>query len=356
MARNNLIIMESLGIEVEKTNAEKIKEKLVKQRLLDTSLKPLKKGGKIIFPIKQKLGVRFGKIVKARFEERDKRERNIKEVLSDSFSPEEIRALPSSFDLLGDCAIIELDEKLVQKARQIANALMTVNKQVKSVFLKKGAHAGIFRNEPVEFIAGIKTEKANYVEHGCKFKISLGKVFFSPRLSAERKRIAGLIKKGEKVCCLFAGVGPFPIVFAKHSKMESAIAIELNPVAYQDMLENIALNKVQDKIKPLLGDVKEFARNKEYQGIFDRAVMPLPKGGENFLVDAINYLKPTGGIIHYYQFSNAKNPFEEPTNQIKKACERENRVFEIIFQKKVRDYAPGIVQVVIDFKVKKPEL
>ncbi|MEM4257324.1 MAG: class I SAM-dependent methyltransferase family protein [Candidatus Diapherotrites archaeon] len=344
--------MEALGIEIEKSEAEKVKQILSKKSLLNNSLLPIRKGNKVIFPIKEKPIENLGKIVKTKFSMREKKPKNIKEVLSKSLSKEEIALLPSSFDLLGDCAILELNERIKHKALEIAEALMLVNKQVKSVFLKTGAHHGIFRNEPVVFIAGKRTNKATYIEHGCKFKITLGQVFFSPRLSSERKRISNLIKEGEKIACLFAGVGPFPIVFAKHSKMSMAIAIELNPTAYNDMLENITINKLQNKIIPLLGDVKEFAKMPEYKEKFDRVIMPLPKGGENFLEDAINFLKKEG-MIHYYQFSDSKSPFEDPHKQIENACKDKNATFEIIFEKKVRDYAPSIVQVVIDFFVRK---
>src|SRR3989344_7688663 len=131
--------------------------------------------------------------------------------------------------------------------------------------------------------------------------------------------------------------------------MGSSVSIELNPAAVLDMEKNIALNKVGEKVIPVLGDVKALVS--DYEGQFDRVVMPLPKGGANFLRDAIRYAKPSGGIMHYYQFVPRENPFEVPLGQIKYACEKEGKEFEVIFERKVRDFAPDIIQVVVDFRV-----
>ena len=55
--------------------------------------------------------------------------------------------------------------------------------------------------------------------------------------------------------------------------------------------------------------------------------------------------------MHYYQFVPRDNPFEIPEVQIKAACETLGRNFEIVFERKVREYAPDIIQVVVDFRV-----
>ncbi|MFH1391895.1 MAG: class I SAM-dependent methyltransferase family protein [Candidatus Diapherotrites archaeon] len=275
--------------------------------------------------------------------------RNLKEALKTKLTKKEFSFLKTSFDTLGNIAIMEIPSELEKKEALIGEALLEVNNSIETVCKKTGAHKGKFRAEPVKIIAGKRNKTALYREYGCVFKISVGKVFFSPRLSTERKRISERIKKGEHIAALFAGVGPFPIVFAKNSKMGKAVAIELNPHAVENMKENVMKNKVEGIVDPVLGDVKKLS--KKYKGKFDRAVMPLPKGGENFLEDSIRYIKSSGGIVHYYQFTSRENPYELPLKQIKDSCEKLGRKFRVVEKRKVRDFAPNIIQVVIDFKV-----
>jgi len=79
--------------------------------------------------------------------------------------------------------------------------------------------------------------------------------------------------------------------------------------------------------------------------------MPLPKGGENFLQDAIKFIKPSGGIVHYYQFTSRKDPYTIPLQQIKSACSSLGKKFRVVEKRKVREFAPDIIQIVIDFRV-----
>ncbi len=282
---------------------------------------------------------------------KEKKPRSLKEALKGKLTKKEMLHLVRAFDTLGDIAIIEIRPELKKKERIIGEALLKVNKSIKTVCKKTAPHKGVYRAEPVKIIAGKRNLTATYRESGCVFKIPLGKVYFSPRLGTERLRIANLIKKGEAVGALFAGVGPFPIVFAKNSPMEIAYAVELNPKAFELMEENIKLNKVENKIFPIKGDVKKVVP-KVLKGKCTRAVMPLPKGGETFLKEAMLCIKPSGGIIHFYQFSNIEKPFDKPIKKIKKTAKEMNRKAKILKKKKVRGYAPDTVQVVIDFYVK----
>ncbi len=276
--------------------------------------------------------------------------RNLKDALQGKLSKKEFAALRASFDTLGDIAIIEIPKELEKKQKIIGNALLSVQKSIKTVCKKTGAHKGKYRIEPVKIIAGEKNLVATYKESGCTFKIPLGKVFFSPRLGTERLRIAREIKKGEVVGAFFAGVGPFPIVFAKNSPMERAVAIELNPIAVKWMKKNIELNKAQNKVEAIKGDVKKIVPRK-FKGAFDRVVMPLPKGAENFLKEAILSIKPKGGIIHFYAFVSSTDPYPEPIKKIEAIARKLKRKAKILFKRQVRTFSKETVQVVIDFWV-----
>lgn len=285
------------------------------------------------------------------------RQGSIKDSLRKVLSPKELELLVSGFDTLGNIAIIEVPRGLGKKQGLIAKAVLASNPAIKTVAKKTGAHQGKFRIEPVKVIAGEKNLVADYRESGARFRVSLGKVFFSPRLSTERLRIAKLIKPGEVVGAFFAGSGPFPIVFAKNSAMKQAVAIELNPAAVKDLKFNIELNKLNlDKknpvIIPIQGDVNKVVP-KKFRKKFDRIVMPIPKSSDTFLKTALLGIKSSGGFIHFYSFSSSANPFEPIQKIILAECEKNKFKADFVFERQVRSFSKETVQVVLDCFVAK---
>jgi tRNA G37 N-methylase Trm5 len=116
------------------------------------------------------------------------------------------------------------------------------------------------------------------------------------------------------------------------------------------MQENIRLNRMQEIITPILGDVKDVVP-KKFAEYADRIIMPLPKGAEKFLGEAFLAAKKNC-IIHLYQFAGEKNPFEEAEKLVKHEAMISGRKAEVIGKRVVRPFAPRVVQVVIDFRVK----
>ncbi|NYZ79657.1 tRNA (guanine-N1)-methyltransferase, partial [Candidatus Micrarchaeota archaeon] len=179
---------------------------------------------------------------------------------------------------------------------------------------------------------------------GARMHLDVNKVYFTPRLSFERTRIASLVKRGEVIGAWFAGVGPFPLVIFKKQPDVSIYAIELNPVAYEYLVENVRINKAQSVITPVFGDVREVAKTLP---LCDRIIMPLPKGAETFLDVAFDRAK-SGCVIHFYSFGSMEEPFEaveEKIFEIAKACGRDVR---IAGKRVVRPYSPSVVQVSFD--------
>lgn len=352
--------MESLGIKTRKKRAERLKKYLAKKELLNTGLRPKISEDDVIFPIlrlpslKERLWILAGakslSVIKIDFEGTGKKPRSLKEALKEKLSEREFGQLITSFNIVGKAAIIEIPDSLLKKEKAIGEALLEVNKNVEGVYKISAPHEGEFRVQPVTLIAGKKVEKAIYKESGCSFEVEIGKVFFSPRLSSERMRISKLIKKGEVIGALFAGVGPYPIIFAKHSKMGKAYAVELNPAAAKLMEKNVKLNKVSEKIEVFEGDVKKVVP-KHLAGKCDRVVMPLPRGGENFLEEAFICLKPEGGVIHFYAFVEKDDPYTKPLEKIHFVAKKLGRKVKILRKEKVRSFSPSKIQVVMDFNV-----
>lgn len=343
-----------LALKVKAKDAEKVRRRLIELRIMDFNYLVARERDSVIFPLVRKpkaaelqsdvqFEVGFFALAAA-----EKKPRSLKDALKGILSEDELKELITSFDVIGDIAVIEIPRALLSKKRIIGNALLEACPHIKTVARVCGEHKGAFRLRPVEIIAGEKKTLTMHKEAGCLFKVDIAKTYFSPRLSFERMRIARQIKDGELIGAWFAGVGPFPIIFAKHSKMKKAIAIELNPHAYKLMLENISLNKCNALIEPILGDVKKVVPAMSEK--FDRIVMPMPKGSEDFLDEAFSASKH-GCIVHFYQFAPADEPFEQAIAQIRAAAKKLGKKAKVLEKRIVRSVSASKVQIVIDFKV-----
>lgn len=277
----------------------------------------------------------------------DKKPKNLKDALIQVLPKSLADFAPKAFDSFGDIAVIEIPKELEKKKAIVGKTLLAVQPRFDTVCSIESNHEGEFRVQKVKVIAGKKNLIATYKESGVTLKIPLGEVFFSPRLGTERLRIAHEIKKGEVVGCFFSGVGPYPIVFAKNSSVEKAVAIELNPVAHKFAKENAVLNKCENKIDFVLGDVKKVY--KKYASFFDRIAMPLPHTGYQFLGEAFSCIKPKG-IIYFYEIVEKGN-FKLPEKQIRDAAKLKGKRIKIVRKTKVRQFSPSKEQVVFDIKV-----
>lgn len=270
------------------------------------------------------------------------------------------KTLVSSYDVIGDIALVEIPEGREKDRRKIAQSILDSHSHIKSVFEKKGDRFGEFRLREVKPIIGKKVGKESgtgtgtgtvteHHESGCRFRVDIAKAYFSPREGTERERIAALVKPGETVLVMFAGVGPYAIVIArKQPKVRKIYAVEINPDAVKCMEENVILNKLRYVVEPVLGDVKDAC--KKYYSKCDRIVMPLPHEGRKFLETAIKCIKPKG-VIHFYYIGPEDNLFKMAVDLIKMECDKLGRKCRILSQNKVLPYGPRMFKVCIDFEV-----
>jgi len=328
-----------LGVKVHKHEGEKVRRKLIELGVLDKNHKVKREGEFLIFPVKER--VKGFKIVETEFEAVEKRPHSYREVVD---VPDHLKPfLPSSFDIIGDIAVIELPEELMQYGKQIGEAILKVHKHIKAVFAKGSAVSGEFRVRELIHLAGEKRTETLHKENGIKLKLDVAKVYFSPRLATERMRVFKKAKEGEIVFDMFAGVGPYSILLAK--KVRLVFACDINPWAVKYLEENKRLNKTPNVI-PILGDVRKVAGRIKA----DRVIMNLPKFAHEFLRDAMLSVK-SGGIIHYYGFSHEDNLFGEHEEKIKTVARELGRRVEFLERRKVRPYAPYQYNIAIDFKV-----
>ncbi len=196
------------------------------------------------------------------------------------------------------------------------------------------------KREPVyRLLYGEETETINK-ENKCLFKLDLSKVMWSKGNVNERLRIAKLVRDGETVLDMFAGIGYFSIPIGVHSNACKVISIEINPNSYYYLCENIKLNNC-DNITPVLGDC--LVETPNYNA--DRIVMGYVKTTHHYLKVAINSLNK-GGIIHYHETVPEKLMETRPISRIRQAAG--DRDVELLKINKIKKYAPGVEHVVID--------
>lgn len=276
--------------------------------------------------------------------------KHLKTALAEILNENELKQLIHSFDIIGDIAVIKIREPLKGKYALIGKAIMDANKHVKTVLSQPGAVSGTFRLRKLEWVCGEKKTVTTHKEYGCRFNVDLTTVYFSPRLSYERMRIAKLVQPNEIIVNMFAGVGCYSIIISKYSKAEKIYSIDINPNAVISMKENIRLNKVENKVFPIEGDAGVIIKA-ELQGKADRVLMPLPEKAYEYLGSAVAALKPSGGGIHFYNFTHARkdeDPIEKVSAKVSEKMENLNINFKTAFSRIVRPVGPNWYQVVLD--------
>jgi tRNA (guanine37-N1)-methyltransferase len=279
--------------------------------------------------------------------------KRLRKKLSTALSSEELNQIYSSFDIIGDIAIIKMQHDNTVNAETVANHIMSVHRKVKTVFAQTGPILGDFRVRELRFLAGEEKTNTEHRESGCVFAVDVEKCYFSPRLSHERSRVAKMVEPGETIVNMFAGVGCFSIVIAKTINQTKVFSIDANPTAVKYMKENIRLNRVYGKIIPLLGDSKDII-NVQLRGKADRVLMPLPEKALEYLPHAVSALKKPGGWIHCYDFQHATKS-ENPTEKTKlKVAEKLHSLgidYIFAFSRVVRSTGPNWYQTSLDIHI-----
>jgi tRNA (guanine37-N1)-methyltransferase len=275
----------------------------------------------------------------------------LKAVLAGVLSADEAAQVYSAFDQIGDIVIVKVPDGLAAKKKVIADAILANVKTAKAVFAQASAVRGDFRVRDLEHLAGENRTVTEYKEHECRFKVDVARAYFSPRLSTERQRIAGLVGDNEVLVNMFAGVGTYSIIAARANKTCRVYSIDSNPVANELCIENARLNKVADRVVPICADATEAI--KQLAGVADRVLMPLPERAKEFVEPAVLALKGLG-VVHYFAHVKAdgKKAAKDAGSQAAQDAFK-NYDCKILETTVVREVGPRIYQIVADVQVKK---
>jgi tRNA (guanine37-N1)-methyltransferase len=285
------------------------------------------------------------------FTKKKQQRKTLVQVLENRLPPHLLTSLPRALDIIGDIAIIEIPPELKAHQNLIGEAILAKYKNVRTVLAKVGAVSGTYRLREFEIIAGEQKTATIHKEYGCQYHVDIARMYFSPRLSHEHDRVASLVQKGETVVDLFAGVGPFSVLIAKKKADAKVYAVDINPEAIKFLKRNIRLNRVENRVIPILGDARQVIEER-LLGVADRVIMNLPEKAMEFIDAACRAVKSSGGIVHYYAFVRLPDLLENTQLCFSEAVEKAGRkVDTFLSAKTIRETAPYEWQVVLDAKI-----
>ncbi len=320
--------MESFYIRVPKQSGEQIRRKLIERGVLYKNLKIKREGDFLLIPVLSLIeGYEAGI-------------GDFEEIITEPKAAD-ILGFSPAYEQIGDIAIIDRHEP---DASKVADVLLKQNR-IKTVLQAETSVTGEYRTRSVTILAGERRTETMYKENECRYLLDLSKVYFTPRLSTERARIADQVKDGDTVVDMFAGVGPFSILIAKRHPMAQVIAIDKNPDAIRYLKENVRLNKVRN-IEIREGDARDAVT--DISGA-DHVIMNLPHSAIEFMDKALGMLK-NGGIIHFYAIAHENDLFEGILKRIEALAGLSGFHIVPLDKRVVRPYAPYQFNICIDFQ------
>ena len=213
------------------------------------------------------------------------------------------------FQKVGDIAIFQIPRgeegkifgrMLKEKAGPIMKKL-----GVKTICVKEGGIRGQKREPSVRKVCGNGTETI-HKENGCKYMLDVTKVMFSKGNVNERSRPARLVKPGEIVLDMFAGIGYFSIPMARACPSCRMISVDVNPVSISYLTNNCRLNRVRN-IQSIVGDCRDLG----LENMSDRILMGYLPGTDRFLPAAFKALKDKG-VIHFHDVYRDDELWDKP--------------------------------------------
>ena len=279
---------------------ERARRRLSELGLLDPGRRPVERDGALLLPIigeaPREIDIGLGhEVVEDDLPERDvqPRPRSIRD--APGLPPELASEVTRALDIVGDIAVVRLPDALLARAGEVGRAIMGLHPRVRVVAVDGGV-SGPHRVRSLEPVAGEGPLATVHRENGIRLHVDLAAAYFSPRLATEHRRVADLVRPGERVLDMFAGVGPFAVLIAKDGRAAEVHAVDLNPRAAELMRANAKANRVEARMHVHEGDARAVVPP---MGRFDRIIMNHPHHAVEFMDVALGVAKD-GAVVHLH--------------------------------------------------------
>lgn len=272
----------------------------------------------------------------------------------------------SGFSRVGHIAHLNLRDHQLPFKHLIGQVMIDKNPGITSAVNKINNIDNTYRNFQMELLSGEENMTTKVRENNYTYEFDFSKVYWNPRLSTEHSRITELLKPGDVLFDVFAGVGPFAIPVAK--KNCTVFANDLNPESHKWLLHNCKLNKVDQKVKVFNLDGKDFLQGPVREELMQQLgplskerthsvhiVMNLPAKAIEFLGAFKSLLdgQPCGSerlpIIHCYSFSKNANPAKDVQQQAEAVLDTSLDACSSVHL--VRNVAPNKEMLCITFRI-----
>ncbi|MDD3857311.1 MAG: SAM-dependent methyltransferase [Methanoculleus sp.] len=214
---------------------------------------------------------------------------------ADTDLPERETYRGRGYHLIGDVAVLHGDAPTEEELRAIVEHC-----RPRGVVRVKGFLSEM-RVPETEILYGSAGE-VRHREQGCTFFLDPTKVMFSQGNRDEKARIAALVRPGERIADMFAGIGYFTIPAAMSGGRVHAM--EINPIAFEYLQRNIMANHVADRASGELGDCRELL-----SGVYDRVLMG-HFDAPSMLADALAHVR-AGSVLHVHSIGDVSETIRE---------------------------------------------
>lgn len=333
------------ALRVPLADGERVRRALLEEGALRHDLKLRREGGELLFPLTEAQPRLGFPLAEAEFEEAEDSPRHYAERLA-HLPPAAQALLPSSFDVVGHVLIVKIPDELRAHEKEIADALLAVTPRVRTVADDDGV-TGELRTRALRVLAGETRTATEHAEYGVRILVDPATCYFSPRLATERYRVAKLVRPGERVVDLMAGVAPFALVIAKHSQAARIDAIDLNEAAVAFARDNVRLNKVEGRVFPEHADARAWAA--AHPGVADRVVTNLPHTAHAFLEEALRVLAQEG--VWHYHCIQPEGGLGRHLAELASRAHDAGRQLTVTTTRVVRAYSPRERHFAVDFAV-----
>ncbi len=257
--------------------------------------------------------------------------------------------MPTGYQRLGRVLVLRLPPTLEPHFRTLGDAWRD-ELGVATVLVRTGPIGGELREPEVRAIAGTTTE-TEVVEHGVRWRFDAARIMFAAGNRTERRRVRGLVRPGEHVLDLFAGIGYFAIPAALADPSVRVTAVEKNPVAHRYLVENARLNGVAPRLDPRLGDNRVEPTDAPPA---DRVILGLLPTSLPWVRRAVGQTTAGGAWLHVHLVADARGAAEHARAEVIRELDRAGaRMLEEPRAREVKPYGPGRTHVVVDARVRR---
>ncbi len=215
--------------------------------------------------------------------------------LADADLPERETYRGRGYHLVGDIAVLHGDAPTDEELAAIVGQC-----RPRGVIRVRDL-GGAMRIPDVEILYGTAGE-VRHREQGYTFVLDPTRVMFAQGNRAEKARIASLVRPGERVADMFAGIGYFSIPAARSGARVHAM--EINPIAFEYLKRNITANHVRGRITAEVGDCRRLL-----SGVYDRVLMG-HFDAQSMLADALAHVR-SGSVLHVHSIGDAEGAIRE---------------------------------------------